>query len=59
MQDIARFAYRAWRLVTGSPGFAAFFASFATDMDLHALALDPDALFGGTRPDPPGRDPAW
>ena len=46
------------RLVTGRPGFAASFASFASDVDLDALALDPDALFGGIRPDTPGRDPA-
>lgn len=46
------------RLVAGQPGFAESFASFASNVDLDALALDPDALFGGIRPDTPGRDPA-
>ena len=45
------------RLVAGRPGFAKSFANFASDVGLDALALDPDALFRGVRPDTPGRDP--
>lgn len=46
------------RLVAGRPGFAKSFASFASDVGLEELALDPDALFGGIRPATTGRDPA-
>ena len=46
------------RLVAGRPGFTKSFAGFARNVGLEELALDPDTLFGGTRPAIPGRDPA-
>ena len=53
---IGRRAYE--RLVAGRPGFAKSLASFASEVSLEELALDPDALFGGIRPETAGRDPA-
>ena len=52
---VGRRAYEL--LVAGREGFANSYASFASDVGLEELALDPDVLFDGIRPSTPGRDP--
>lgn len=44
------------RLAAGRRNFADAYGDFTASVDLAALALDPDALFGDIRDKRPGRD---
>lgn len=44
-------------LVSGRRSFADAWADFAREVDLEALRIDPDAVFGDVRDDSAGRDP--
>jgi len=44
------------RLAGGTRGFAEAWDELARDVDVAALDLDPDEIFGGARDEDPGRD---